>query len=394
MKRNYSIFIAVAAVALIIALLAGPNSLVRSAAAQGKTPSKAPQFEVDPLWPKPLPNHWVLGSVTGVAVDAQDHIWIVHKGASSLGNMEKGGILTPPTGCCIPAPQVLEFDSSGNLLAHWGGPGQGFDWPQSTGGMAVDPKNNVWITAAGQSQAAAATPNRPQGEAPPQDAQVIKFSGSGQFFMQIGHAGKIGSSDQALLNRPAAVAVDSAGNEVYIADAGNRRIVVFDAGTGAFKRQWGAYGDKPEEADPGKYDPNASPAKQFRDVSCVKLAKDGLVYVCDRQSDRLQVFQKDGKFVKEAFVSKSTLGDGSVWDVAFSSDPKQQFLYIADGQDKKVWVLRRDTLEVVTSFGDGGRLPGHFYGVGSIAVDSKGNVYTGETYEGKRVQKFVYKGLK
>jgi len=394
MKRNYSIFIAVAAVALIIALLAGPNSLVRSAAAQGKTPSKAPQFEVDPLWPKPLPNHWVLGSVTGVAVDAQDHIWIVHKGASSLGNMEKGGILTPPTGCCIPAPQVLEFDSSGDLLAHWGGPGQGFDWPQSTGGMAVDPKNNAWITAAGQSQAAAATPNRPQGEAPPQDAQVIKFSGSGQFFMQIGHAGKIGSSDQALLNRPAAVAVDSAGNEVYIADAGNRRIVVFDAGTGAFKRQWGAYGDKPEEADPGKYDPNASPAKQFRDVSCVKLAKDGLVYVCDRQSDRLQVFQKDGKFVKEAFVSKSTLGDGSVWDVAFSSDPKQQFLYIADGQDKKVWVLRRDTLEVVTSFGDGGRLPGHFYGVGSIAVDSKGNVYTGETYEGKRVQKFVYKGLK
>lgn len=391
MKRNYSIFVAVALVALIAALVAGHNS----ASAQGKV--KAPRFEVDPLWPKPLPNHWILGSVTGVAVDAQDHIWIVHKGASSLANTEKGGILTPPTGCCVPAPQVLEFDSSGSLLAHWGGPGQGFDWPQTTGGMAVGSKDNVWITAAGQPQAAAPAANRPQGEAPPpappQDAQTIEFSGSGQFVRQIGHAGKVSSSDQNLLNRPAAVAIDSSGNEVYIADAGNRRIVVFDASTGAFKRQWGAYGNKPEETGPGKYDPNAPAATQFREVSCVKLAKDGLVYVCDRQSDRLQVFQKDGKFVKEAFVSKSTLGDGSVWDVAFSSDSKQQFLYIADGQDKKVWVLRRDTLEVVTSFGDGGRLPGYFYGVGSIALDSKGNVYTGETYEGKRVQKFVYKGL-
>ncbi len=396
MKRNYSIFIFVASAVLTIALIAGHYS----ASAQGKTPSKAPKFEVDPLWPKPLPNHWVLGSVTGVAVDAQDHIWIVHKGASSLANTEKGGILNPPTGCCIPAPQVLEFDSSGALLAHWGGPGQGFDWPQTTGGMAVGSKNNVWITAAGASQPIPPAANRLQGEAPPQDAQVIEFSGSGQFVRQIGHAGKVGDG-QDLLNRPAAVAIDSASNEMYVADSGNRRIIVFDAGSGTFKRQWGAYGNQPEEADPtnpakydpGKYDPSAPPAKQFREISCVKLAKDGLVYVCDHQSDRLQVFHKDGKFVKEAFVSKSTLGDGSVWDIAFSNDPKQQFLYVADGQDKKVWIMRRDTLDVVTSFGDGGRLAGHFYGVGSVAVDSKGNVYTGETYEGKRVQKFVYQGL-
>ncbi len=398
MNRNYSIVVAVPTFVLAIILVSGPHT--NPASAQGKSPAKAPRFEVDPLWPKPLPNHWVLGSVTGVAVDAQDHIWIVHKGASSLANTEKGGILTPPTGCCIPAPQVLEFDSSGNLLAHWGGPGQGFDWPQTTGGMAVDPKDNVWITAAGQSKPAAPAANQPQGEPPPQDAQVIEFSGSGQFVRQIGHAGKVGGpNSQDLLNRPAAVAIDSAGNEVYIGDSGNRRVIVFDAGSGAFKRQWGAYGSKPEDADPGKeaepgkYDPSAPPAKQFREISCVKLAKDGLVYVCDRQSDRLQVFQKDGKFVREAFISKSTLGDGSAWDIAFSSDAKQQFLYIADGQDKKVWVLRRDTLDVVGSFGDGGRLPGHFYGVGSIAVDSKGNVYTGETYEGKRVQKFVYRGL-
>jgi DNA-binding beta-propeller fold protein YncE len=128
-------------------------------------------------------------------------------------------------------------------------------------------------------------------------------------------------------------------------------------------------------------------------VSCAAISKDGLVYVCDRQNNRIQVFQRDSKFVKEAFVSKTTLGDGSVWDIAFSHDPQQRFLYVADGHDKKVFILRRDTLEVVSEFGSGGRMAGQFYGVGSIAVDSKGNVYTGETYEGKRVQKFVYKGL-
>jgi DNA-binding beta-propeller fold protein YncE len=159
---------------------------------------------------------------------------------------------------------------------------------------------------------------------------------------------------------------------------------VFNSETGAYKRHWGAYGEKPDDA------PNAAPARQFRGVSCVKLSTDGKVYVCDRQNDRIQVFQKDGKFVKEGAVAKNTLGEGSVWDLAFSNDPQQRFVYVADGQNKKVRVLNRETLEVVASFGDGGRLPGLFYGLGSIAVDSKGNVYTGENFEGKRVQKFNY----
>ena len=386
-----------------ILLLLGTFSAAPETGAQAPG-AQAPMFKVDPLWPKPLPNHWVLGSVTGVAVDSQDHIWITHRGADSLGNNEKGAILNPPTGCCVPAPQVLEFDQAGNLLSHWGGPGQGFDWPQSTGGITVDHKGNLWIAAAGQPEAtAAARPAgapagggaRPPAAHKPQDAHVIKFSRTGEFLLQIGHAGKVeGSDSKTGLNRPAAVRVDPTTNEVYVADGlGNHRVVVFDAETGAYKRHWGAYGEKPDDANTGAYDPNAAPAKQFRAVSCAAAAKDGSVYVCDRQNDRIQVFQKDGKFVREAFVSKTTLGDGSVWDIAFSSDPQQRFIYVADGHDKKVFVLRRDTLEVVTSFGDGGRLPGQFYGVGSIAVDSKGNVYTGETYEGKRVQKFVYKGM-
>jgi len=240
---------------------------------------------------------------------------------------------------------------------------------------------------AGAQGAAGARPPAPK----PQDAHVLKFSRQGKFLLQIGHAGKAeGSDSKTGLNRPAGVRVDPATNEVYVADGiVNHRVAVFDADTGAYKRHWGAYGAKPDDANTGAYDPNAPAAKQFRTVSCAAVSKDGLVYVCDRQNDRIQVFQKDGKFVKEAFVSKSTLGDGSVWDIAFSNDPQQRYLYVADGHDKKVFVLSRDNLAVLTSFGAGGRMAGQFYGVGSIAVDSKGNVYTGETYEGKRVQKFI-----
>jgi len=394
MKRG--LCIGNAFVALLVALGSGRNNMLEMVSrAQKQAGVRSPIFKVDPLWPKPLPNHWVLGSVTGVAVDRQDHIWIVHRGADSLGNNEKGGILNPPTGCCIPAPQVLEFDQAGNLIGHWGGPGEGFVWPQATGGISVDHQGNVWIAAAGKpepvaGQAATAVPT-----AFLQDAHVIKFSRTGQFLLQIGRAGKVENNDsQTGLNRPTGMSIDPATDEVYVADGfGNRRIVVFDIKTGQYKRHWGAYGEKPNDTVLAPYNPNEPPAKQFRVVSCAAVSKDGLVYACDRQNNRIQVFQKDGKFVKEAFISKTTLGDGSVWSLAFSHDPQQRFLYVADGHDKKIFVLQRDRLEIVTRFGSGGRLPGQFYGVGSLAVDSKGNLYTGETYEGKRVQKFVYQGM-
>jgi hypothetical protein len=172
-------------------------------------------------------------------------------------------------------------------------------------------------------------------------------------------------------------------------------VIVFDADTGKYKRMWGAYGNKPEDTNFGRYNPAAPPLQQFRNpVHCSEISKDGLVYVCDRTNDRIQVFRKDGTFVKEGFVQKTTLGSGSVWDIAFSKDPQQKYIYLADGSDEKVFILLRDTLEVVSSFGDGGRWPGTFFGVHSIATDSKGNIYTTETYEGKRVQRFLYKGLR
>ena len=377
MKRNLLVVVTVSAV--LVALGAGSAWLDKRAAVEAAG-VPAPMFEVDPLWPKPLPNHWVMGSTIGVSVDAQDHIWVLHRPAS-LADNEKGAVLNPPTAsCCVPAPPVLEFDQAGNLLRHWGGPGQGYEWPESNHGITIDYKGNVWIGGNGKD-----------------DAQVLKFTQDGKFLLQIGHFGKSrGSNDTENLHQAAKISVDQATNEAYIADGyGNKRVIVYDAETGAYKRHWGAYGHKPDDTNLGNYNPDAPPAQQFRNpVHCADLSKDGLLYVCDRVNDRLQVFHKDGAFVKEGFVSKRTLGAGSVWDIAFSKDQQQKYIYVADGADEKVYVLLRDTLEVLTSFGDGGHQPGQFYGVHSLATDSKGNLYAAETYHGQRVQKFVYRGMK
>jgi DNA-binding beta-propeller fold protein YncE len=171
-------------------------------------------------------------------------------------------------------------------------------------------------------------------------------------------------------------------------------VAVIDADTGAFKRYWGAYGNKPDDTNIGTYDPDAPPAQQFRTpVHCADLSQDGLLYVCDRPNDRIQVFTREGQFVREVFIAKRTRGDGSTWDIAFSKDPEQKYLYVADGKNEKIYVLLRETLEILTMFGDGGRQPGQFFAVHSIAADSQGNLYTTETYEGRRLQKFVFKGV-
>lgn len=349
------------------------------AEAQAGSTVQAPRFEVDPTWPKPLPNNWVIGSAIGVAVDAQDHVWIVHRPDSLQAN-ERAAALTPPAAsCCSPAPPVLEFDQQGNLLRHWGGAGQGFEWPQSNHGITIDYKGNLWIAANGQ-----------------KDAHVLKFNQDGKFILQIGHLGQSkGSLDRENLRQPAKVFVDRAANEAYVADGyGNHRVIVFDSETGAYKRMWGAYGNTPSDEDLGRYRPDAPPPQQFRNpVHCSEIAVDGLVYVCDRVNDRIQVFQKDGKFVKEVFIAKNTLGSGSVWDIAFSKDPQQRYIFLADGMNQRIWILQRDTLEVVSSFGGGGRMPGAFYGVHSIAIDSKGNLYTTETWTSQRAQRFLYRGM-
>src|SRR5256714_8748925 len=348
------------------------------------------------MWPKPLPNHWVLGQTIGVFADPDDHIWIVHRGSSTLADQEKG-IELKTSECCAGAPPILEFDSAGNLLRHWGGPGEGYEWPDGNHGIFIDYKGNVWHGGNG---------------AP--DSHILKFTKDGKFLLQVGKKGARrktgaaegnqegqvagfvgGSNDPVSFGRVAKIFVDPKENEAYIADGYlNKRVAVLDADTGKMKRWWGAYGNKPDDANLGPYKPNDPPAQQFRNpVHCIERANDGNVYVCDRANDRLQVFTPEGKFVKEGFFAKNTLGSGSAWDIAFSRDPEQRFIYMADGQNDRVRVILRETMQEITAFGDGGRQPGQFYGVHSVATDSKGNLYTTETWEGKRLQKFVFKGV-
>ena len=338
----------------------------------------APIFEVDPLWPKPMPNHWLLGMAIGIWVDEKDHVWIIHRGAATLNANELA--LTKNVGeCCAAAPPVLEFDPSGKLVQAWGGPGAGYEWPDSNHGIHIDHKGNVWIGGNGEN-----------------DAHILKFTRDGKFLLQMGkYKGTKGSNDTENFGRVAKIWVDPKTNEAYVADGyKNKRIAVLDADSGVMKRYWGAYGNKPSDADLGKYDPSAAPPQQFRNpVHCVERSHDGMIYVCDRQANRIQIFKPDGTYIKEAHFAKQTLGSGSTWDLAFSKDPQQRFIFLADGTNAKIRVIVRETMTELTNFGDGGRQPGQFFGVHSIATDSKGNIYTTETYEGKRLQKFVYKGM-
>ena len=379
MQKSNGRRLAFGALALaLVAMIGVGATLTRTEAMQGEL-VWGPIFEVDPLWPKPLPNHWLLGTTIGVSVDNRDHIWIIHRG-DSLSAGETPAAQDPPNAveCCFPAPPVLEFDQAGTLVNYWGGPGEGYEWPASNHGLWVDHMDNVWIGGNGGP-----------------DSHLLKFDRFGNFLLQVGRSGgNAGSNDTENFGRVAKIMVDPKDNEAYVADGYlNKRVAVLDAETGAMKRFWGAYGNTPDDADLGRYDPDAEPAPQFRTpVHCADLSNDGLVYACDRVNNRIQVFQKDGTFVEELIVARETLGAGSAWDVAFSRDADQKYLYMADGVNEKVYIIDRHEMEVISSFGDGGRQPGQFYGAHSIATDSSGNIYTTETFEGKRVQKFVYKG--
>lgn len=383
MLRNrllLALLLVVCVLPLVTACSGGASGAAETSAQAPAGAVMAPKFEVDPFWPKPLPNHWLLGSAIGVSVDSRDHVWIVHRQDSLNARTESpAGANTPTAACCTAAPPVLEFDAEGNLVSFWGGPGEGYDWPSSNHGITVDHMDNVWIGGNG-----------------PTDAHVLKFTRDGRILLQLGKPNANGgSNDTENFGRVAKISLDPAANEAYVADGyGNKRVAVLDMDTGEVKRYWGAYGNRPDDTDLGPYDPAAEPARQFRNpVHCAEPSNDGLVYVCDRANDRIQVFMKDGTFLNELFVAPMSRGDGSVWDIAFSKDPEQTYIYLADGLNEKIYIIRRETMEVLTSFGDGGRQAGQFFGVHSIATDSAGNIYTTETYEGKRLQKFVYRGL-
>ena len=339
---------------------------------------EAPSYKVDASWPQPLPNGWILGQVSGVAVDGEDHVWVLQR-PGSLSDDERGATFKPPLSrCCAPAPPVLELDAAGKLLRAWGGPGPGYDWPGNEHGIHVDAAGFVWITGNGE-----------------QDGQILKFTRDGKFVLQIGKVGpQTGNADTTRLGQAAGVEVDAAAGEVYVADGYfNRRVIVFDASTGAYKRHWGAYGKPPVDEKPNlrrTAPPTPAQLETFGNpVHCARVSRDGLVYVCDRLNNRIQVFRKDGTFVKDLPVEPATAGNGSVWDLALSRDPGQRWLLLADGRNNQVLTLSRDTGAVVSRLGRPGRYAGQFHWVHDLAVDSRGNVYAGEVDNGKRVQRFV-----
>ena len=409
MKRTRNFYVGVTILAVIGVLAAAQFMMQPVAEAQGG--NQAGIYQVDAMWPKPLPNNWILGSTVGLAVDSRDHVWIVHRGKATIdpkfGSQmayapapARGGRAAAPPApagrdaalgeeaasgakpisslCCTEAPPVLEFDAEGNLVHHWGGPGAGYEWMPSMHGVTVDGKDNVWFAGNGGNT-------------------VLKFSRDGKFLLQIGKNGASkGNTDTANLSNPAEVTVDDAANEIYVADGyGNRRVIVYDATTGAYKRMWGAYGKPPVDPASGElqpYDPAKPLSQHWRTVHCASLANDGLVYVCDRVNDRIQVFRKDGTYVKETQIAKRTLGDGVTFDIAFSKDAQQRLMYVADGANHRVWQLLREPMTVLNHIGNGGRYPGQFYATHNVSLDSKGNIYTVETYTGARLQKFTYKG--
>jgi hypothetical protein len=358
---------------VILTLGVVERSLERAASAQR---SAAPSFQVDPFWPK-MPPKWILGQVSGIAVDSRDHIWIVQR-PWSLNDDEKAG--NPEAECCTPAPPVMEFDAAGNYVQGWGGEGPGYEWPADEHAIHVDYKDNVWISSAGGPRLRERTEN-----------QILKFTRDGRFLLQIGRRGKSqGSLDTENFNNAADIYVYRKTNEVFVADGYvNRRVVVVDADSGKFKRMWGAYGNPPDDKAPNRLEDEGPGPQQFNTVHGIRVSDDGLVYVNDRRNNRLQVFTLDGKFQREIFVERKTKLLGTSFSTAFSPDARQQYLYLADAGNGKVRIYDRHSLQEVGSFGRIGHYAGQFVFLHNVAVDSQGNIYTAEVGTGRRAQKFV-----
>lgn len=368
----------------------------RSSAAQGSPGEKVPVFEVDPSWPK-LPNNWVLGNVSKIAVDRHDNVWLIHRPRTVPADK-------------TPAPPVVELDANGKFVQAWGGEGAGYDWPDAEHNVFVDYKDNVWISGSSPSG---------QSKTKRSDDMVIKFTNNGKFLMQIGgRSVSKGSTDPKSVNKPGDLFVSPKTNELYVADGyGNRRVVVFDADTGAFKRMWGAFGRPPVDDEnsggPGPsgghggtadtaeggarrrvLDTEGEGSPTFASpVHGVMVSNDDIVYVVDRSNRRVQLFTPQGEYLKQMFINRAGPAAGSASGLAFSPDKEQRFLYISDYGNSRVVVVDRKKLKVLYQFGKRGAAPGDFQGIHHIAVDSKGNLYAAEVAPGARAQKFIYKGL-
>jgi len=358
--------------------MAGMTALAMTTmAAQQKNEPRAPTFTVDPAWPS-IPNNWILGEVTSIATDSRDHIWVLHVPGS-----------IPESQRANAAPPVLEFDQAGKLLTSWGGPTGGEQWLGREHGIFVDADNYVWIGG----RAGWPRPTTPGLS----DDVIMKFTTAGKLVMQIGHRGQSqGNLDSENVHQATDLFVDTKAKEVYAADGyGNKRVIVFDSETGRFKRLWGAFGNPPPPTfapNPAVPQPQTTPdgPPEFGLPHAIKVSRDGIVYVADRINNRIQMFTREGKFLKQVRVTN----EGSAVvpvpaGFAFSPDKKQQFLYVVDSGPMRVVVFDRKTMSQVGVVGMRGAGPGEFNIVHHMAADSKGNLYTAEIVTNRRAQRFV-----
>jgi hypothetical protein len=370
--------IAALAACLFVPLAAHAQSATAAVAPGSPTADRLPIYEIDPTWPPTLPNDWILGDIRGLFVDDQDHLWVIHM-PSSLTPQEIGAAVKPPIAdCCFPAPPVLELDAEGKVLRTWGGPGEGYTWYDQEHGIYIDHNGFVWTgTSNGM--------------------HVMKFTRDGKHVLTIGTPGvNKGSNDPDHLGGPANFYVEPKTNELFIADGYiNKRVVVYDAATGKYKRHWGAYGKVPNDTEKYQYPVRVTdPPQQYSTLHGLVGSKDGLIYVSDRRGNRIQVFRQNGEFLMEKFVRPETGGSGSGFSLQFSRDAGQSILYLMDGTNQRVWMLRRKDLAILDRFGKPGRQAGEFIRAHMIAIDSKNRMYTGEAGNGRRMQRWILKGTR
>lgn len=355
-----------------------------------------PRFELVPGWAK-IPENLSIGDVTGLSCDADDHLWMIHRYQMSDAGprrpkrpafdwipAEEGARLdrrSPPAGT-TPAPPVIELDRDGTYLRGWGGPGEGYDWPLTEHSMHVDYEGNLWFSSG-------------KGNAPSGEDFILKFTRDGKFLLQIGRRNGCvrGSLDTENVRGAADLCVHPPSDELFVADGYvNRRVAVFDARTGAFKRMWGAYGNVPDDDAPRGFGGYGECGQQFHTVHGINVSNDGLVYVADRRNNRIQVFDLQGTYLTEEFYDRGSTRLGTTFSVAFSPDSDQTYMYVPDGSNGHIRVIERSTLSELDKFGNLGLSEGQFQIGHSIAVDSAGNLYASEVLHNQRVQKWALAG--
>ena len=371
MKRTAARIAVLTVLVVIAAVSARWGSGHQVSAAAQVAARSLPVFEVDRAWPK-MPPKWKIGDPSSFAIDAQDNVWLLHRPRT----------LVEPEDAAVAAPPVMVFDAAGNFIKAWGGAGAGFEWPQREHGIHVDAGGFVWITGNN------CPTNGLPGLERVADDQVLKFTQEGRLVLQIGRSNQSrGNADTRNVHRAADVWVHPPTGELFVADGyGNHRVIVFDANSGAFKRMWGAFGNAPVDDDhcevvtPSSYPPGPGP-QNFSIVHAIRVSRDGMVYVADRENRRVQAFTADGRFVRQLVKTDTQFAR----DLALSPDAAQQFLYVGNGTD--IVIVDRKTLEIAGIV----KVPGMIGGGHHIATDSKGNLYIAQTAAG--MQKLVFKGM-